>query len=143
MSLLVFIVACELRLPNFFALYLVHLYIFCGPRPGMATIVKLDASVRELITPRGNMSYNKWWKLISTCMSTRLGGGALEPYIPFIYLQIKEEDRAGLTPDCTLRELEEHIKSLDRSVGTQKREWHGGQRWGAQWWKRGRPRRDC
>ena len=80
--------------------------------------MKLDASVRELITPKGNMSYNKWWKLVRTCMSTRLGGGALEPYIPYIYLQIKEEDRAGLGPDCTLKELEDHIKALDRSVGT-------------------------
>ena len=84
----------------------------------MAAMVKLDTSVRELITPRGNMSYIKWWKLIRTCMSTRLGGGALEPYIPYIYQQINEEDRAGLKPDCTLRELEEHIKSLARSMGT-------------------------
>ena len=42
----------------------------------------------------------------------------MEPYIPYIYLQIAEDDRAGLKPDCTLAELEDHIRSLDRVAGT-------------------------
>ena len=70
----------------------------------MAAVIKIDASVRELIVPRGNVPYMKWWKLIYACMRTRLGGAPVEPYIPYIYLQIAEEDRAGLKPDCTLVE---------------------------------------
>ena len=89
-----------------------------GPRPGMAAVIKIDASVRELIVPRGNVPYTKWWTLINSCMRTRLGGAPMEPYIPYIYLEIAEDDRAGLKPDCTLAELEDHIRSLDRFSGT-------------------------
>ena len=63
----------------------------------MAAVVKIDASVRELIVPRGNVVYAKWWKLVHSCMKTRLGGGSVEPYIPYIYMQISEDDRAALS----------------------------------------------
>ena len=84
----------------------------------MSAVVKIDATVRELIVPRGNVPYMKWWKLIHSCMKTRLGGGSVEPYIPYIYIEIAEDDRAGLKPDCTLAELVDHIRSLDRTTGT-------------------------
>ena len=64
------------------------------------------------------MAYAKWWKLVHSCMKTRLDGGSVEPYIPYIYMPINEDDRAGLKPVCTLIEIEEHIRALDRTVGT-------------------------
>ena len=84
----------------------------------MAAVIKIDSYVRELIVSRGNVPYVKWWNLIYACMQTRLNGAPMEPYIPYIYLQIAEDDRAGLKPDCTLAELESHIRSLDRDAGT-------------------------
>ena len=84
----------------------------------MAAIIKLDSSVREFIVPQGNVSYTKWCGLVSSCMSARLNGAPMEPYIPYIYLQLAEDDSAGIKPDCTLAELEAHIKSLDRDEGT-------------------------